>query len=139
MKRVLFLCTGNSCRSQMAEAIMNTLGKGQSQSFSAGAKPAGFVHPLAARTLQEAGYPTDGLRSKSWDEFKGDSFDAIVTVCDNARESCPVFPGKAERIHWSFEDPAGAAGSEEEKLRIFRKVFAEIQTRISLFIQEGIL
>jgi arsenate reductase len=130
MKRVLFLCTGNSCRSQMAESILNKLGQGDFEAVSAGAKPAGFVHPLAIRVLKEFGCPSEGLRSKSWDEFKDEPFDTVVTVCDNAKESCPVFPGNAERIHWSFEDPVEASGTEEEKLAIFRKVFNEIQQRI---------
>ena len=115
MKRILFLCTGNSCRSQMAEVLMNHLGRGRFEAVSAGAKPAGYVHPLAIKTLQEAKLPTEGLRSKSWEEYRGQSFDGVVTVCDRAKESCPVFPGQPVSLHWGFEDPAEATGTEGNK------------------------
>src|SRR5580700_7105403 len=105
MKRVLVLCTGNSCRSQLAEVFLNHIGKGEFEAVSAGAKPSGYVHPLALRTLKEANLPIEGLRSKSWEEFNGQPFDILLTVCDNAKEKCPIFPGKAERIHWSIPDP----------------------------------
>jgi arsenate reductase len=134
MKRILFLCTGNSCRSQMAEVIMNRLGKGRFEAFSAGSKPAGYVHPLAIKTLQDAKLPVEGLRSKSWEEFQGQPFDVVVTVCDRAKEGCPVWPGQPIMAHWRFEDPADATGTDDEKERVFRKVFMEIQTRISLFL-----
>ena len=133
MKKILFLCTGNSCRSQMAEAVLNRIGAGRFEAVSAGSKPAGFVHPLALRLLRETGYPVDGLRSKSLEEFRGSRFDAVITVCDRAREACPVWPG-AEMAHWSFEDPAQAAGTDEQKLVVFRRIFSEIQQRLRLYI-----
>jgi arsenate reductase len=134
MKRILFLCTGNSCRSQMAQVIMNRFGKGRFEAFSAGSKPAGYVHPLAIKTLEDVGLSTEGLRCKSWEEFEGHTFDFVITVCERARESCPVWPGQPITAHWGFEDPAGATGTEEEKLRVFRRVFTELQTRIGLFL-----
>ncbi|MBI3296984.1 MAG: arsenate reductase ArsC [Elusimicrobia bacterium] len=133
MKKALFLCTGNSCRSQMAEAILNRRGQGHWEAVSAGSKSAGYVHPLALRLLGELGYPVDGLRSKKHDEFREGRFDAVITVCDRAKEACPVWPG-ADMIHWSFEDPADAAGTEEEKLAVFRKIYLEIDDRIRLFL-----
>jgi arsenate reductase len=117
----------------MAEAILNKLGAGKFQAVSAGAKPVGYVHPLAKQLLQELKYSAEGLRSKSLDEFKGQTFDAVITVCDRAKESCPVWPG-AEMIHWSLEDPAEAAGSDSETRNFFRKVFNEIERRIQDFI-----
>ncbi len=134
MKRILFLCTGNSCRSQMAEVILNRLAQGRFQAFSAGAKPAGYVHPLALQTLQEARLSMTGLRSKSWEEFKDQPMDFVITVCDRAKETCPVWPGQPISAHWGFEDPAEATGSEAQKLQVFRKIFTEIQTRIGLFL-----
>ena len=134
MKRVLFLCTGNSCRSQMAQVIMNRLGKGRFEAFSAGSKPAGHVHPLALRIMQDSHLKTDGLRSKSWEEFQGQPMDFVITVCDRAKESCPVWPGQPISAHWGFEDPAEAAGTDEQKFMVFRKIFSEIQARIRLFL-----
>jgi len=134
MKRILFLCTGNSCRSQMAQVIMIYQGKGRFEALSAGSKPAGYVHPLAIKTLEDAKLSTEGLRSKSWEEFDGQSFDFVITVCDRARESCPVWPGQPITAHWGFEDPAEATGTDEQKERVFRKVLTEIRTRISLFL-----
>lgn len=134
MKRILFLCTGNSCRSQMAQALMNRMGEGCFEAFSAGAKPAGYVHPLALRTLKDADLSTEGLRSKSWEEFQGQPFDFVITVCNRARETCPIWPGQPVSAHWGFEDPAEATGSEEQKRHVFRKVFTEIQKRIALFL-----
>jgi arsenate reductase len=134
MKRILFLCTGNSCRSQMAQVILNRLGKGRFEALSAGAKPAGYVHRLAYKVLEEAHLPIEGLRSKSWEEFQGQSMDFVITVCDRAKETCPVWPGQPISAHWGFEDPAATPGTEEQKLRIFRKVFTEINARISLFL-----
>jgi arsenate reductase len=134
MKRILFLCTGNSCRSQLAEALMNRFGKGRFQAFSAGSKPAGYVHPLAIKTLDDANLPTEGLRSKSWEEYQGQPMDFVITVCDRAKETCPVWPGQPITAHWGFEDPAEATGTEEQKMRVFRRVFTELQTRIGLFL-----
>ena len=115
MKRILFLCTGNSCRSQMVEVTMNRLGKGRFEAFSAGSKPAGYVHPLAIKTLEDAKLPTEGLRSKFWEEYQGQFFDFVITVCDRAKESCPVWPGQPVMAHWGFEDPAEAVGTEKQK------------------------
>jgi arsenate reductase len=137
MKRVLFLCTGNSCRSQMAEAILNHLGKGRYEAVSAGAKPSGSVHPMALRTLREANLPIKGLRSKSWDEFKEERFDFVITVCDNAKESCPIFPGRPSNLHWNLEDPAEAKGADVEKMRVFRKVYSELYRYTQSFVASG--
>lgn len=134
MKRVLFLCTGNSCRSQIAQVILNRLGKGRFEAFSAGSNPAGYVHPLAIKVMHDAHYSTDGLRSKSWEEFKGQPMDFVITVCDRARETCPVWPGQPITAHWGFEDPAEATGTDEQKYRVFWKIFTELQTRIGLFV-----
>lgn len=117
----------------MAEAILNRIGKGRFTSVSAGAKPAGYVHPFAIERLAILGYPTEGLRSKSLDEFKGQSFDVVITVCDRAKEACPVWPGAA-MVHWGFEDPADALGTDDEKRKVFAKVFDQIQARIQVFV-----
>jgi len=133
LKQVLFLCTGNSCRSQMAEVILNKLGQGGFEASSAGSRPAGYVHPLALSLLQERGYRVGGLRSKSLDEFLGRKFDVVITVCDRAKDACPVWHG-AEAIPWSFEDPAEAKGSEAEKRAAFEKVCGQIETRLREFV-----
>jgi len=125
VKKVLFLCTGNSCRSQMAEAIVNArLGEGW-QAVSAGTKPAGYIHPKALAVLAEIGIQHAG-RSKLADEFRGVDFERVITVCDSAAEECPVWLGKGRRIHHSFPDPAKAEGSEEEVLQAFRNVRDQI-------------
>jgi len=113
---------------------MNRLGNGRFEAFSAGSKPAGYVHPLAIKTLQDAKLSTEGLCSKSWEEFNDQHFDFVITVCDRAKESCPIWPGQPVTAHWGFEDPADVTGTEEQKQRVFRRVFTEIQTRISLFL-----
>jgi arsenate reductase (thioredoxin) len=120
-KRVLFLCTGNSCRSQMAEAMVNSKMGDTWQAVSAGTHPAGFVHPNALAVLAEIGIQHTG-RSKSVDEFRETAFDLVVTVCDSAAEECPVWLGKGKRLHHSFPDPAKATGSEQEILAEFRRV-----------------
>jgi arsenate reductase len=117
----------------MAQAVLNRIGEGRFEAVSAGSKPAGYVHPLALRLLRETGHPVDGLRSKSIDEFRESRFDAVITVCDRAKEACPVWPG-AEMIHWSFEDPSEAVGTGEQKLVVFRRIFNEIQQRLRLYI-----
>src|ERR1041385_2343858 len=132
--RVLFLCTGNSCRSHMAEGFLRSLAGEQFESLSAGAKPAGYVHPLAVEAMQEAGVDISKHTSKSIDAFAGQKIDYLITVCDNAREACPAFPGAAKQLHWSFADPAHAAGSHEEKMRVFCRVREEIKQRIRLFL-----
>ena len=134
MKRALVLCTGNSCRSQMAEALINKLGEGHFQAVSAGAKPSGFVHPLSLKIIKEEGLSAEGLRSKSWDEFKSQKFDFVITVCDNAKQACPVWPGRPNLIHWSIADPGEAQGTEEEKLVYFQAAFDELKRRISQFL-----
>ncbi|MHB2026520.1 MAG: arsenate reductase ArsC [Elusimicrobiota bacterium] len=130
--KILILCAGNSCRSQMAEVIFNQVGNGHSEAFSAGSSPSGFVHPLAIRVLAEGGYSIIGLRSKHLGEFQGRRFDRVITVCDAAKEACPAWPG-AKIIHWDFKDPASAAGSDEEKIRVFRAVFNSIERHVRGF------
>lgn len=135
---VLFLCTGNSARSIMAEAMLNTMGKGRFRAYSAGSHPAGAVHPLAIEQIAGYGYPVDALRSKSWDEFGAAGaphMDFVITVCDKAAgEVCPVWPGQPMTAHWGFEDPAAATGSDEEKRQAFRKVCRELKTRLDIFL-----
>jgi arsenate reductase (thioredoxin) len=128
-KQVLFLCTGNSCRSQMAEAIVNAHLGDRWQAYSAGTKPAGFVHPKAVAVLEEIGIHHVG-ESKSVDTFRDVSFDVVVTVCDSAAEECPVWLGQGKRLHQSFPDPAKAEGSEEEVLVVFRQVRDAIAVQI---------
>ncbi len=131
MKRVLVLCTGNSCRSIMAEALINALGEGHYVAQSAGSKPAGFVHPKSIQTLKRHGIAVVEPRSKSWDEFEGEHFDWVITVCDQAAsESCPVSFGKHEKLHWSTPDPAKAQGSEGEVDAAFDEAFFLLRNRI---------
>ena len=132
-RRVLFLCTGNSCRSQMAEGWLRHLAGDQFESLSAGAKPAGYVHPLAVRVMQEAGINISSQQSKHINEFLppiGIPPDLIISVCDNAEKECPLFPGQVERWHWPFDDPYHASGSDEARLAEFRRVRDEIRARI---------
>jgi arsenate reductase (thioredoxin) len=138
MKRVLILCTGNSCRSQLAEALWNELGAGAWSAFSAGSKPAGYVHPLAVQAGAEIGLDLAGARSKPVEEFAGQPFDLVVTVCGRADQACPVFPGAAARVHWPFDDPADAAGTDAEKMACFRRVRDEIRMRIAAFLTTGV-
>ncbi len=133
-KRVLILCTGNSCRSQMAEVMWNELGKDLWHAESAGSKPAGYVHPLAIQTLKETGFSHGELASKSITEFDGQEFDLVVTVCDNAKDSCPTFAGARKVLHWPFEDPADATGSDEQKLKVFLVVAGMIRERIVAYL-----
>ena len=128
-RRVLFLCTGNSCRSQMAEAIVNARLGEQWEAVSAGTRPQGYVHPVALRALEEIGIHHQG-RSKSADEFKDAEFDLVVTVCDSAAEECPVWLGKGKRLHRGFVDPFNAQGTDEEKMRVYREVRDEIAQEI---------
>ena len=131
--RVIFICTHNSARSIMAEALLREKGGDAFDVHSAGTEAA-EVRPQTLRVLQEAGLPTGGLRSKSVTEFLGQTFDYVVTVCDSARQTCPTFPGEGERLHWSYDDPSAVEGSEEERLKAFRLVFALISDRIDLFV-----
>lgn len=131
MKRVLVLCTGNSCRSVMAEALINHLGDGKYTAVSAGSTPTGAIHPHSIETLARHGVPAGTPRSKSWNEFAEQRFDFIITVCDQAAsESCPVRPGPAQKLHWSIPDPAKATGSEADIERAFDEAFALLKTRI---------
>lgn len=134
---VLFLCTGNSARSILAESILQKDGEGRFRSFSAGSHPAGAVNPLALLTLREMNYPADGFRSKSWDEFaqpEAPVMDFVFTVCDSAAgESCPLWPGQPMTAHWGIEDPAAVEGTQIEKLTAFNAAFRYMKTRISLF------
>jgi arsenate reductase (thioredoxin) len=134
IKRVLFLCTGNSCRSQMAEAVLGKLGGDLYVAASAGTEPAG-VNPLAIEVLQEAGYDTARLRSKHVDELADGTFDLVITLCDSARQSCPFFPGAATRLHWSIADPADAQGTPEEIRNAFRAVLSDLTARIQALIR----
>jgi arsenate reductase len=130
--RVLFVCTGNSARSQMAEAVLREIGNGAFETSSAGTEPRG-VNPLTVRALANAGLDIPGARSKSVSEFLGQTFDYVVTVCDRARETCPVFPGGAKALHWGFDDPAEATGTDAERLAVFERVLGEISTRLRAF------
>lgn len=134
MKKVLILCTGNSCRSQMAQAIWQDAGDSEWMAMSAGSRPSGYVHPLALRSIEELGLPIDGLESKSVDLFVGEEIDLAVTVCDHAKEACPVLPGVKQTLHWPFEDPADATGSDDEKIIQFRKIRDQIKKRIGDFL-----
>jgi len=131
VKRVLILCTGNSCRSQMAESLWNALGSDEWHASSAGSNPAGYVHPLAVRAMHELGIDMSQAESKHLDRFANEPFDLVVTVCDNAREACPVFSGAPQTLHWPFRDPADAVGTDDEKMNLFREVRDEIQGKIS--------
>jgi arsenate reductase len=133
-KRILFICTGNSCRSQMAEAFMNKLGGDRFTAFSAGSDPAGYVHPLAIKTMRERGIDISKNKSKSLDIYLQEPWDMVVTVCDDANEACPFFPGGKIREHWGFDDPAKFVGSEEQKRTFFRKIALEIENRIRQFL-----
>ena len=134
---VLFLCTGNSARSILAEALLARWGKGRFVAFSAGSQPKGTVHPLALETLEHFRMPTTGLRSKSWQEFSGPDappLHFVFTVCDNAaNEVCPVWPGQPMTAHWGIPDPAAVEGSDEQKRRAFRKAFGDLDARIKIF------
>ena len=135
---VLFLCTGNSARSVMAEAILNKIGRGRFNAFSAGSRPAGKVNPYTIELLKQLGHTVDGLISKSWSVFeRPDSprMDMIITVCDNAAgEVCPVWPGRPVTAHWGFEDPAAFEGSHEAKSAKFHDIYRQIMTRIRLLV-----
>jgi arsenate reductase len=134
---VLFLCTGNSARSIMAECAMNRWGAGEFFAFSAGSHPRGQVHPVALQLLRELNYPTEGLRSKSWDEFArpgSPPLDFVFTVCDKAAgEACPLWPGHPMTAHWGVEDPAAFVGPPDAQKRLFMRIYLELETRIKIF------
>ena len=135
---ILILCTGNSARSIMAEVLFNVLGKGKFRAYSAGSHPSGAVNPFAIERCEALGYDTAGLRSKSWDEFAAPDaphMDFVITVCDQAAgEVCPIWPGKPMTAHWGFEDPAAFEGSEEDKRKVFSKIYRQIMNRVSQFV-----
>jgi len=135
---VLFLCTGNSARSILAEAYLNAMGRGRFMAYSAGSHPGGKVNPLALQLLQRNRIDTSGLRSKSWDEFArpgAPALDFVFTVCDNAAgEMCPIWPGQPISAHWGVQDPAAVEGSEDVKRRAFLRAFTELSARINLFL-----
>lgn len=135
---VLFLCTGNTARSVLAESILQKDGAGRFNAFSAGSQPKGVVNPFALKTLAEYGYPTEGFRSKSWDEFAAPGtpqMDFVFTVCDNAAgEACPIWPGRPMTAHWGIEDPAAVEGTDIEKQRAFNQAFRYMKNRVSLLL-----
>ena len=132
-KRILFICTGNSCRSQMAEGFLRHMSGDKFEVFSAGVKPT-QVNPLAIKVMAEVGVDISKHKSKSAMEFIGQQFDYVITVCDNAKQTCPIFPGHYEKLHWSLEDPAEAKGSEEERLVVFRRIRDEIKDSVLVFL-----
>ncbi|MPZ77368.1 MAG: arsenate reductase ArsC [Deltaproteobacteria bacterium] len=130
-KKVLVLCTGNSCRSVMAEALINQLGRDRYKAWSAGSSPAGYVHPKTIETLKRHGIDPGAPLSKSWDVFANEPFYLVITVCDQAAgETCPIFPGKPEKLHWSTPDPAKATGTEAEIDAAFDEAFSMLKDRI---------
>ena len=131
-KRVLILCTGNSARSQMAEGILRSIAGDKFEVASAGVAPS-KVRPEASEAMRDAGIDISSHRSKSVDELVDEHFDYVITVCDNAKESCPIFPGNVERIHWSFDDPAAFEGTDEQKLAEFKRVRDQIKEKLDEF------
>ena len=132
--KVLFLCTGNSCRSQMAEALLRNRAGDRFEVASAGTRPAG-LNPLAVRAMAEIGIDISSRKSKPLEALAGQQFTHLITVCDNAREACPAFPETTQSLHWSFEDPARAQGSDEERVKVFTRVRNEIDKQIGGFVQ----
>jgi arsenate reductase len=134
--RVLVLCTGNSARSQMAEGWLRRLGDGRVEAFSAGTHPAAAVNPLAVRAMGEVGIDLGDQRPKSIERYLAERFDYVITVCDDAAEECPIFPGPARRIHWSFPDPAKTEGDEAARLAAFRRIRDGLRERLEGFLAE---
>lgn len=135
MLNILVLCTGNSCRSVMAEGLLNHYGKGRFKAFSAGSHPSGFVHPLSLATLTANGISAEGFRSKSWDEFVGQPLDIVITVCDNAAgEVCPLFIGAPVKAHWGVPDPAHFKGTAAEIGAEFQRVFEQLAARVKALV-----
>ena len=131
---VLILCTGNSCRSHLAEGLLRQAAGDLFEVHSAGSKPAGYVHPLAIRAMQEIGIDISTHRSKSMNEFLTTPIETVITVCGNADQACPIFPGQVNRHHWPFDDPAHATGSEEAQLAVFRRVRNEIRRTLDAYV-----
>jgi arsenate reductase len=129
-RRVLFLCTGNSARSQMAEGLVNHFRGDRWEAFSAGTRPTGYVHPLAIRAMAELGIDISRQRSKSVDEFRRSDFDLVITVCDDAAENCPLWLGKGQTVHIGFQDPGAVAGTEVERLEVFRRVRDGLRAKV---------
>lgn len=136
-KRVLFLCTSNSCRSQMAEGLVNHFLTGMWEAYSAGTSPAGYVHPMAIQVMSELNIDISGNRSQSTDEFRNTGLDLVVTVCDDAAENCPVWLGSGRVVHIGFPDPAKATGTDSERLIVFRRVRDDIQAKVLSYITEN--
>ena len=134
-QKVLFVCTGNSCRSQMAEGLLRHYGKDKFEVFSAGLEPS-YVHPLAIKAMEESDIDITNQYSKTVNEFLDQKFEYVITVCDGAEELCPVFPGQYNAIHWSIEDPASAEGTEDEMLKVFRRARQDILERINHFMSD---
>jgi len=134
--RVLILCTGNSCRSQMAEGLFRLLADDAVQASSAGVQPQGYVHPLAIRVMDDLGIDMSSDRSKSIDDFSNETFDYVITVCDHASQNCPTFPGTPTRLHWPTDDPFDAKGDEGAQLAEYRRVRDELRQRIEAFLAE---
>jgi arsenate reductase len=135
--KVLFLCTGNSCRSQMAEGFLRVYAGDKFEAHSAGTKPS-VVNPMAIEVMRDLGIDISGQRSKSAADYVGTHFEYVITVCDNAKEQCPIFPGPCVREHWPFDDPADAVGSRDEKLAVFRRVRDEIAEKVKEFVRERV-
>jgi len=131
--KILILCTGNSCRSHMAEGILRSVAGNVLDVHSAGSRPSGYVHPMAIEVMQEIGIDISGHTSKHMDDFLQDQIETVITVCGNADQACPMFPGQLNRHHWGFDDPAKAEGSDEEKLAIFRRVRDEISRTFTAY------
>jgi len=131
---LLILCTGNSCRSHLAEGLLRSVAADLFAVHSAGSIPAGYVHPLAIRVMQEIGIDISGHRSKSMNEFLATPIETVITVCGKADQACPIFPGQVNRHHWPFDDPAHATGSEEEQLAVFRRVRDEIRRTLDAYV-----
>ena len=136
-KRVLFICTGNSARSQMAEGLVNHFLGNQWEASSAGTKPAGYVHPLAVQAMTELGSDISAQRSKSVDEFRDTEFDLVITVCDDAARNCPVWLGRGKKTHLGFPDPAAATGSEDERLEVFRQVRDGLHQKVFAYLEQA--
>jgi arsenate reductase len=137
--KILYICTHNRCRSILSEAITNHLASGRLQAFSAGSQPAGQVHPLSLKYLEEKGIPIEGLKSQSWDELESEQPDIVVTVCDSAaNEVCPVWFGDAAKVHWGLPDPSTLEGSEESTRAAFFDVMARIEQRIYTLLELGL-